>query len=246
MNGKLKGLLLAFLICLSVVAGPFTAAVIATHGDTAGNVSAASDGTAIANATVYAYNAADGTEATNVTTDANGAYSMHLADGDYNIRVVADNYTVTEKAVTVAGATTVDFSLAASTTLKDSTFAVTDDDESVYVEIQNSTDYVTATFYGIDSAGNETQVDEVHLEANSTEFTEHRVAVDNATYDKYRVVVSGTAVETLDVGLVGKMSGGGGALITDGGFFDWTVFGIPLFAVLGLGGIAFIFRDELI
>lgn len=244
MNKQTKGLLLAFLVCVSIVGGPFTASVIATHGDTAGNVTAAADGSAISGATVYAYDGT-GTEVANATTDTAGAYSMHLADGDYDIRVVADGYTVKQTAVTVAGATVVDFVLDSSTELYNSTMVVSDDDDDVYAEIQNSTDYVTFEFYGIDSTGTETLVETAHLTANATEFTEHRVPVDNVTYDEYRVIATGTAVETLDVGLIGKLSGGAGALMTDGGFFDWTLFGIPLFAVLGIGAVAFYFREEL-
>lgn len=232
-------LLVAFAPMVGVM---FVGSVAATHGDTTGTVTESGATTAVGNVAVTAYDPADGTEVANTTTDTSGNYSLHLADGDYEIEFVKDGYTVKRLSATVSGATVVDASLDSSKELHNVTYDVTADDDALYTEVQNTTDSVTVKYYSINnSSGAETLQKTVHLSAGPSEVVEDRYTIDSANVSEYRVVVEGTAVEVLDVGIVGKISGGGGYFATSGNFFDWAFMGFPLWAlivIIGLFGYA--------
>lgn len=140
------------------------------------------------------------------------------------------------------------FSAVGNDTLSNQELAVDNDTRSLYVDLDNSaynaTEPVNTTVYGVDSSGNETEITEVQIEAASDSVESYEyTSLEPTTYDSYRVEVlgNGSAIESqaLDVGTVGKLSGGGGGLL--GG----SVGGVPIVAVLVVGGAYFIFvRDE--
>lgn len=244
-TGKLCALTFAAMVAFSLLLGAVAVApVSATHGDTTGTVTTAAGNTAISGATVTAYQTSDDSQVATATTDANGSYSMHLSDDEYRIQVVADNYTTVAKTVTLTGGGVVDFSLDESMVLSDKTHSVNNDSEQVYVEVQNTTDYVTATFYGVDSGGNETQVGKVHLTAGATEIVEHRITVDPANYSSYRVEVTGTDAEIIESGVVAKLSGGGGGVVLEGSFASWTIFGIPVWLLVIVAAVLLYVETE--
>jgi hypothetical protein len=236
---KALAFVLVAALVLSTVA-MFAGIGAATHGDTSGTVTDSADGAAIEGATVTFLNQSDGTEVANATTDVDGNYSVHLADGDYDVEVTADGYDTHAGVVTVAGATTADFSLSETVRneLHNSTYAVDEDDKEVYVDILNTSgDPVDVTFYGIDSDGNETQVSTETVSAASGEVVELNVTVDASTYVEYRVVVEadeGVSAEDITSGTLSKLGGGGGFSV-DSIDFSAEYFGIPLWLHLVVG-----------
>lgn len=239
MSKALKSVLLASLIVVSVLA-VLTAPALATHGDTTGAVTNVADGSAIGGANVTAYNATDGSVVASTTTDANGTYALHLADGDYDLEAEATGFVTQYQNVTVVGATTVDFALEAETSstttttdygdeLHNQTYDVDDSDKQVYVDVQGTNgSSVRVEFYGIDSNGTETMVHNQDLTAGPDEVASANVTVDNATYDSYRVVVYGhSQPDFLEVGTLSKLAGGGGPVD-----FSAKIFGVPIWGVL--------------
>jgi hypothetical protein len=151
----------------------------------------------------------------------------------------------------VAGATVstdpANFSAVGNDTLSNQEFTVANDTRSLYVDLDNSeynaTEPVNATVYGVDSEGNETQVEQVQISAASGSVESYEyTSLDPAAYPSYRVEVTGngSAIESpaLDVGMVGRISGGGGLL---GGS---SIGGVPVLVVIvaGAGYLLFV-RD---
>jgi len=92
----------------------FTADGSLSSGETLSGTVTDADGDAIENANVEAVNAS--TEAT-ATTDTSGAYEMTVESGDYDVTASKPGYSPTTKSVTIAGATTVNFTLISGTTI---------------------------------------------------------------------------------------------------------------------------------
>ena len=76
-------------------------------------------GSAIENATVKAVNASTGATEATATTDGNGYYEMLVADGDYDVTASKSGYSPRTKSVTVAGDTTLNFTLTSDTRISD-------------------------------------------------------------------------------------------------------------------------------
>jgi Tfp pilus assembly protein FimT len=128
----------------------------------------------------------------------------------------------------------------ATTELHNETHTIGNDTSGVYLDVTNTTDQngtaqnVTATFTGIDSNGNETQLDSVVLSAGANETVSHEIDVNPDTYDKVRVTVDGEQAETIDSGLIGRVGGGGFDL-------NGSAFGLPIWLWLLAAAGAFIY-----
>jgi hypothetical protein len=131
--------------------------------------------------------------------------------------------------------------IVAAETLDDSTYSVTNDTQSVYVEVtgENMSGTTTATaditFYGVSDDGIATQVStsSVSVENDTTTLDEY-TAINATKYPEYRVTVDGNAT-TLDVetGTITKAAGGGSILGLDGSWSEWIP-GDPLYLGVGL------------
>jgi hypothetical protein len=133
--------------------------------------------------------------------------------------------------------------IVAAETLDDSTYSVTNDTQSVYVEVtgENMSGTTTATaditYYGVGDDGIATQVStsSVSVENDTTTLDEY-TTINATKYPEYRVTVDGNAT-TLDVetGTINKAAGGGSILGLDGSWAE-SIPGDPLY--LGAGLIA--------
>lgn len=122
--------------------------------------------------------------------------------------------------------------VAAAATFHDEYHPVDGNTEHVFVEVEdtNGTN-VTATFYGVDSNGNETQEKQVTLNAGSGETDSYELTnVDSTNYSEYRVVVEGTGDHpaAINSGTSDGTSSGAGFSLDD----QWL--GVPAWIVLFL------------
>lgn len=129
----------------------------------------------------------------------------------------------------LATAQTADVELANETVL------ISNDTDTVYAEIGNTTENSTVTFYGIDENGNET---ETYSENVSSVADGNTVLVEETAnsdlYDEYRVIVMGNESDvgsaTVTVGTFEKTTGGAGGTDDGGLLSDWS--NAQLFALL--------------
>jgi hypothetical protein len=133
---------------------------------------------------------------------------------------------------------------AATETLDDSTYTVTNDTQSIYAEVTgtsniSSTGTATAdvTYYGVNSDGVATQVatSTVTVENGTTTLDEY-TSLNTSKYDEYRVTVEGNASKLdVETGTISKAAGGGSILGLDSSLTEWIP-GDPLY--LGAGVVA--------
>lgn len=142
------------------------------------------------------------------------------------------------------------FGAAGNDELADKNVTVGNDTQSVYVELddtsdgENATGNVNVTVYGVDDGGNETQVDKVQLqpdddgEAELYEYT----SINTSQYGEYRVLAEGNSTDSpssaVTVGTIEMVagSGGGGGSLTSGSGLDMTLMGIPVVLLAAAGG----------
>lgn len=130
--------------------------------------------------------------------------------------------------------------------LGNETVPITNDTDTVYVEVGNTTENATATFYGIDSDGTETKTyNETIGPVAEGETVLVEETVDSDLYDDYRVIVMGNETDdgnaTVEVGTFEKTSGGAGG--DDGGILS-GLSNAQLFALLVLCFAAFAVMTE--
>jgi hypothetical protein len=138
--------------------------------------------------------------------------------------------------------------IVAAETYHDRTHAVDDNTTEVYLDVEdtNGTD-VDVTVYGVESDGNESQVDTAVLNAASGETdTYNYTNIEPSTYDEYRITVTNTtsgqdAPASISSGIKEDTSDGGGG-------FDLSqnYFGVPLYILifLGIGVGGFLMNKE--
>ena len=90
-----------------------------TTGETLSGTVTDSDGNPIPDATVEAINASTRSTEANATTDTNGTYEMTVDSGDYDVTASKSGLSPRTKSVTVAGDTTVNFTLTSDTSITD-------------------------------------------------------------------------------------------------------------------------------
>lgn len=123
--------------------------------------------------------------------------------------------------------------------LADKSVSVDNSTEQVYLEVTNtSSQQVNYTVYGVED-GITTQVDSGLISAPSDDSTQQTFAVDSASYDSYRFVVTedprdsdNETVESVDVGEIVEQSSGGGGIFGGGGDGLLTPMNILIAALL--------------
>lgn len=111
--------------------------------------------------------------------------------------------------------------------LANETVSLTNDTDTVYAEISNTSYNTTVTMTAIDSDGTELEMLNQTVQPvseNNTTLVED--SPDTSTYDKYRVVVSGNETDngtaSITIGTFEKTTGGAGGTDDGGLFSDWS------------------------
>lgn len=145
------------------------------------------------------------------------------------------------------------FGTAGSDEVENTTFSVTEDTQSVYVEMDsaNASGNANVTVSWEQDDGTTGEVETVQLQPNSDgSAVLHETTVDPANYSTYRVVVTAnssdvpaSAIDTGTVELVAGSGGGGGSLEVEGDGLTATIMGVPVVLALAAVGAFLIARD---
>lgn len=118
-----------------------------------------------------------------------------------------------------------------STELRNTTFTVDNDTESVRIVAEGTNGTLDAAIYGLEGS-NETEVTNTTLSADSGNTTTFEWPVNASAYSQYRVVVTGNGSEYLEVSKLQAMTGGGGGLLAGGVPAGQEVLAVVVVAVL--------------